>query len=171
MKKLFFIISIFLLGCGYTTTAFIGGGRIYIKPIVNEIAVTKEERAYSEYRTYPILLEKKLTNKLIDEFNTKTRFEVTPDFTNSNRLECRIVDFRREALRYDDADEVTEKRLRLYVTLRYYDSENNLLKDKEIIGETTYRLTGSYKKSESEAQDVLLEDTARRIVEAIAEDW
>lgn len=170
MKKLFFIVFLLVVGCGYTTKAFMGTGTIYVKPVENNIQITQEKRAYSDYQSYPILIEKQLTNAIVDEFRIRSNYTITSDHVGANTLECSITDYKQEALRYDDFDDVSEQRLRLHVKFKYSNKEG-ILKERTIVGEASYHLEGSYAKSESEAFEELIEDTARRIVEAIADDW
>ncbi len=170
MKQILFTLCLLTLGCGYTTKAFIGSGTIYVKPVENNIQITREKRAYSDYQSYPILIEKQLTNAVVDEFRIRSNYTITSNNIGVNTLECSIIDYKREALQYDDFDEVTEQRLRLHVKFKYYNAEE-VLKEKTIVGEASYYLEGTYATSESDAFEELIEDTARRIVEAIADDW
>jgi hypothetical protein len=167
------IILVFLMltGCGYTTRLAVREEKIYIKPALNDISIAFEERAYSEYTSYPLLIEKRLTNTLISEFNIRGAFKVGSEDEASLRLECRIFDYKKESLRYSASDDITEQRLRLYTTIKLFDHDDQVVEEKTIVGDTTYFLTGSYAKSESAAIGDLIEDTARRIVEAVSEEW
>lgn len=171
MRKALILFLLFFSGCGYTTKAFLGNEKIYVEPVVNSVSITAEDRAYSRYRSYPILIEKALTNQIISEFNIRGGFKVAGKEQASYKLESTIYDYKKETLRYSDAYDVDEQRLRLYVKLKLYDPENKIIKEKTVVGETTYFLKGSLAKSESAAMQDLIEDTARRIVEAISEEW
>ncbi|MBN2483603.1 MAG: hypothetical protein JXD21_05320 [Candidatus Omnitrophica bacterium] len=171
MKKIFFGLLIVTLGCGYTTKAFRGTGSIYVKPVQNNIRITQETRAYSSYQTYPILIEKKLTNAIVDEFRLRSNYTITSESSQSYTLECSIISYTQNALQYSDSDDVTERRLRLHVKMRYLGPQGELLKERTVVGEATYYLQGLYAKSESEAFEDLIDDTSRRIVESIADDW
>lgn len=174
MKKLILVFLLFTLvcGCGYTTRGFIyQDERIFITPVVNKIDITSESRRYSGYTTYPILLENKLTNEIVNEFNIRSNLKVVSSQTDVLKLSCAIDRYERKALRYTDSDDIKEQRLRLYVRMKLTDPEEAVLKDKKIVGETTFFLIGPNRKSESSAQQDLIKDTARRIVEAITEEW
>lgn len=172
MKTLIFFLFLLLSSCGYTTQLSTRKGGIYVKPVVNRIVIASEDRAYSGYSSYPILLEKKLTNSVINEFNIRGgQFTVPNNSPDSYTLECSIYDYRREALRYTDDDSVSEQRLRLYVKVKFYDSDDEIIKEKEIVGEATYFLSGSYAIPESEAIRNLTDDSAKRIVETVSQDW
>ena len=145
--------------------------RIYIQPIVNEMDITRENRTYASYATYPILLEKKLTNSVVNRFSIDGHLSVASVEGGALRLQCQIRDYRKVALRYDDADDVEEQRLRLYVHMTLSDSKGDVINEATIVGETSYFLSGSLAKTESIAQEDLIEDTARRIVESVIENW
>jgi len=145
--------------------------RIYIRPVINKISITQEDRVYSSYTSYPILLEKRLTNVLVNKFNIDGHLKVAGEDLDALILECEVRDYKKEALRYADNDAVTEQRLRLTVHMILRDKDNNIIKEREIIGETSYFLSGSLMKSEASAQADLVDDTARRILEAVVEDW
>jgi len=172
MKKAIFLCFLMLTGCGYTTRGFVYKEKtIYIKPVVNKVNITSEKRAYSSYNTYPILIEKRLTNSLVNKFNIDGNLKVVNTKEGSLSLQCEIRNYDKEALRYADNDSVTEQRLRLYVHCDLYDENGMLLKSKDVVGDTAYFLSGRLAKTESSAQTDVIDDTARRIVEAVVEEW
>jgi len=173
-KKLIFLSFLLLGGCGYTTylvSTSLGEGKIYVKPVVNEVRITAEDRAYSDYNVYPILLDKDLTNAIIDELQIRTPLKVVNSPDDAYTLECKIVNYKKEALRYTDSDEVNEQRLKLYVKVMVYDNEGNLIEENEVVGEASYFFSGRLASSESEALSELVEDTARKIIDALFQDW
>lgn len=171
-RYLLFILFIFIYSCGYTTRAFIyKESKIFISPVVNNVNITSEDRRYSTYTSYPILLEKRLTNALINKFNIYGNLKVSNTKEDALLLECSINNYDKEALRYSDSDNITEQRLRLTVHIKLFDSSGNLLKERDILGETTFFLEGPNTKSESQAQEALIDDTARRIFESVVEGW
>ena len=171
MKKNIVLLLIFVCaGCGYTTRGFIyKTSKILIEPIKNQIDITSENRNYAGYTTYPILIENGLTNAIVNKFNVDGNFKVVNNDNEALKLICEIADYQKGALSYskENRDEVSEQRLRLYVKIKLIDVSGKILKDKTIIGETTYFLTGS----ETAAQVDLIEDTARRVLELIVEEW
>jgi hypothetical protein len=173
MKNILFIIIIFLVsGCGYTTRGFVyEDDKIIIDPVVNKIDITSEQRKYSGYATFPILIENKLTNELVGKFNTDGHLEIVNQGSNALRLTCTITNYTKETLRYTDSDEVEEQRLRLHVQIKLVSSKGKELQDREVVGESSYFLSGTRQKSESSAQIDLVDDTARRILEAVVEAW
>ena len=171
MKHFFLFAVCFLLGCGYTTRAFVGNENIYVKPVINDIEITSKDRIYSEYTSLPVFIEKKLTSVLVSKFNVRGSYNIGADTEDALMLDCRVYDYKKEALRYSDSDDVTEQRLRLYIHVTLYDREDNVTKKKDVVGEATFFLSGPYATTESEAIMELVDDTARRVVDVVSEDW
>lgn len=161
-----------LSACGYSTKGFFySEKKIYIRPIENKIDITSESRRNSNYTVSPILLEKRLTNKVIRKFNVYGYLKVVNDEDEALRLTCQIDNYDKETLRYTDEKDVQEQRLRLSVSMKLVDAQGEVLQNRQIVGETSYYLSGAQQKTEESAQDDLIEDTARRILEAIIEEW
>ena len=119
MRSIVCILAVLAItGCGYTTKAFLASGVVYVKPVENKIQIAQETNAYSEYQSFPLLLEKRLTNQIVTEFTVRSGYTVVGAEANAERLESAITGYRKEALRYDDFDEITEQRLRLTVHIR-----------------------------------------------------
>lgn len=172
MKNVLFIFLLVVSGCGYTTRGFIYKEKgINIKPVVNEISIDRNDSTSYSYNTYPILLEKNFTNELIDRFHTEGGLKISNQDEGFLRLECVLRNYVKEALRYESDEDIEEERLRLYVHIILYDGQGEIIQDKNIVGETTYYLSGSLSKSESSAQVDLIDDTTRRILEAVIERW
>ncbi len=161
-----------MVGCGYTTRGFVyDGNTLIIEPAVSKIDITSESRRYSNYTSFPILIENRLTNELVNRFNIDGGLKVVNTDPKALKLSCEVYEYNKATLRYTDSDDVKEQRLRLYVRMKLVDSEGEDLKVKTIIGETEYFLSGANSKSETAAQIDLIEDTARRILEAVVEEW
>ena len=163
-------------GCGYVAGGFKYQGRgIVVSPVVNKIKIATEARKYTGYVSYPILIEDKLTNEIIRQFNIDGNLVVTRQGPQALILTCAVVDYDKETLRYTDSDDVKEQRLRLRVEMKLHSSDGTLLQHRRVVGESSYYLEqefmGDDKKSESFAQVELVRDTARRIVEAVVEEW
>lgn len=175
-KYLYFLcvlISFLISGCGYTTggTLAYKENNIFIAPVKNEINITSEDGRYGTYTNFPISVEKNLTNKVIEKFNIFGRLKLSNNPENSLRLHCVVTDYRKEALRYTDDEDVEEQRLGLYVNMKLFSSSGEVLKERTIVGDASFFLSGPKQKSESSAQQELVDDTARRILEAVIEDW
>jgi outer membrane lipopolysaccharide assembly protein LptE/RlpB len=173
MKNFFILISIFLVaGCGYTTRGFVhDSNTIIIEPVTNDMDITSEQRRYSDYATFPILIENSFTSLLVQKFNIDGGFKVVSEGPDALCLKCAIKNYTKGTLRYSDNDDVREQRLRLHTVITLSQPDGEVLKTQKVVGQTTYFLTGPNQKSEEAAQQDLIDDTARRIMEAVVEDW
>lgn len=171
----FILISLFLIsfnGCGYATRGYLyKENKIFVLPVVNKMNITTEGRRYSNYRTYPVLLERKLTNKIIDKFNVDGHLEVVTRSKDALTLNSVIKDYRKETTRYTDDNTVKEQRLWLDVEVRLVDPEEKVLRETTVSGMTSFYLIGEHAKTEGEAQEDLVADAARRIVEVVIDNW
>jgi hypothetical protein len=94
MKKLFVLVFILLCGCGYTTRGFVySSNKIFITPAINKISITTEDRRYSTFTVYPILLEQRLTNKVINRFNVDGHLKVTSKDEDALKLSSEITQY------------------------------------------------------------------------------
>lgn len=181
-KKLILLVTsclllITLIGCGYTTRSMISNEfrTIYVMPFRNKIDITQETDVASKYRIYRPMLEsditKYVTNKFLSDGNLKPVKEESADLI----LKGEVIEFRKDPLRYNDSDEVTEYRINLVVNITLWDTKKNTLvwEEKGFTGDTTYfaLTTNPQYKSEASAISDALDDLARRIVERTVEQW
>jgi hypothetical protein len=88
-------------------------------------------------------------------------------------LKGEVVDFRKDPLRYDNSDNVSEYRINLVVNISLWNKEENKLiwQENNFTGDTTYFATGTQSKTEDTAVTDALNDLSRRIVERTVEQW
>jgi hypothetical protein len=55
--------------------------------------------------------------------------------------------------------------------MKLLDQNGKIIKERDIVGETTFFLIGPNSISETTAQENLVDDTARRTLEAVIEEW
>ena len=162
-------------GCGYTTRSLVAEKfhSVYAQPFVNKIDISNEANSANKYRIYRPLLETDITRAVINGFLVDGNFKPATEELADLVLKGELVEFRRDALRYDKDDNVAEYRLNLVVNISLLDKkENSLLwEEKGFTGDSTYFTTGSQAKTEDEAINSALVDLARRIVERAVEDW
>jgi len=162
-------------GCGYTTRSMISNKykTIYITPFVNKIDITSETDTGNRYRLYYPNLETDVTRKVINKFlfdgNLKPYRENVADVI----LKGEVVAFRKDPVRYDDNDNVTEYRISIQVNISLWDTKEKKLlwQENNFTGEKSYFVSGTLAKSESTAVTEALDDLARRIVERAVEQW
>ena len=171
-----FLVSSFGLGgCGYTTRPGLAAHlrTVYVKPFLNKIDLTDLTNDYQRFPVYRHGMEVNLTNEIINRFQfTGLMRPARPDRADA-RLEGELIQFRRDALRYDPSQQVEEWRLSIVVNIRFYDLHTDALlwEAQGFTGDTTYFALGTTAESESTALARALQDVARRIVERTVENW
>ena len=164
-----------LAGCGYTTRPGLATHlkTVYIKPFVNKIDLTQLTTDYQRFPIYRPGMEITVTNAVIDRFQFTGLLRPSRSDNADSRLEGELVEFRRDALRYNASQQVEEWRLNVVVNLRFYDLHGNVLlwEESRLTGDTTYFELGTNAEAESVALDRAIQDFARRVVERAVESW
>lgn len=162
-------------GCGYSTSRLLPASyqTLYVEPFQNAIPITREpgERA-GLYTSIP-QLEEKVTQGVIDRFLFDGNLRVINSPEKADlRLNGKLVDFYRQAIRRQDSGTVEEYRLNLTASVMLRDRGGRmLLEEPNFVADTTYFLAGSLAKSETIAVDDLVTDFSRRMVEWVIEYW
>lgn len=171
----FILVFLVLCGCGYTTHSVVAGGEssIYVDGFVNRIDISREishEKAYYSYRP---AMEADITREVIDRFILDGNYKIESRKNAHFLLKGDLVDFRRDPLRYDTNDNVIEYRLSAVINMELYDlkEDKTLWEESGFAGESTYRTSGEFAKSEQAAIKKAIEDLAVRIVERTVENW
>ena len=164
-------------GCGYTNRSMLPEHirTIHVLPVANGIDLSREISHKERFRVYRPGLEVDVTNALVNRFIFDGTLKVvsSPDKADSI-LEAKLIDYRRDPLRYNDSEEVQEYRLNIVldVTLRENGPGGKVLwHSAQLTGDTTFYLSGSRAVSEDEALVKVIEDVARRVVESTVEVW
>lgn len=169
------LAGFFIAGCGYTSGSLLPPDlkSIYVDNFKNKIVVDMEATDTRMYRGYKPGMEVEVTKAIIDRFlldgNLKVEKEARADLILSGAL----IDYRKEALRYDANDNVEEYRVRIAVSLQLKNVKTGKISwtEHSFAGESTYRTTGSLTKSEKQAIGDAISDLARRVVERTVEEW
>jgi len=162
-------------GCGYTTRPGLPPNlrTVYVKPFVNQIDLTQLATNQQQFPLYRHRMEVDITNAVLERYQfTGLLRPSRPDQANC-RLEGELVEFRRDALRYNASQQVEEWRLSVVVNLRFYDQTTKVLmwEEERFTGDTTYFALGAKTESEAGALSRAITDLARRIVERSVENW
>jgi len=170
------LLSITLPGCGYTTKTLLPSHvkTIYIDNVHNKIDITKETGYDEAYEIYRPGLEREIKKAIKDRFIFDGKLKVVNKKEKADSvLNCDILDFEKQPLRYRDDRTIEEYRLKLVVSLKFTDLVDNkvLIDDSEFVGEDTYSLSGPFVSSESSAQTEAITDLVRRIVERVVDIW
>ncbi len=162
-------------GCGYTTHVALPGNlrTVYVKPFANKIDITAEVTDRSRFKIYRPLLESDVSNAIIAAFQSDGNLRVATPQRADAVLTGELVDFRRDALRFDTSNNVEEYRLSVVVNaeLRNARTGTVIWHEDNFIGDTTFFITGALAEVEPPALDRAVKDLARRIVERTVEGW
>lgn len=168
------LVSAFLAGCGYTTKSLLPENiqRVHVAPVVNTIDLSAEISDKTPFRVYRPGLEVELTNAIINRYIFDGTLKVTAPEKADALFEATLVDYRRDALRYSEGEDVQEYRLSVTIDAVFKDKTTGKeLWSKRIVGDTTFFLAGPRAISEDQAATRAVEDVARRVVEATIEYW
>jgi len=168
---LFSVIS----GCGYTTRSIVSTKyrTIYITPFENKVNITNSTDAENKYRLYRPTIETDITRAVNNWFLFDGNLRPLKEESADLILKGEVIDFRKDTLRYDNNENVSEYRINLVVNISLWDREENkiLWQENGFTGDTTYFPTGTQAKSEDAAVTDALKDLSRRIVERTVEQW
>jgi hypothetical protein len=175
MIATFAILLFTVSGCGYTTRSLLPSNykSIYVENVKNDIQVSAEQNNLRMYRGYRPGMEIDLTNAIINRYILDGNLNIATEANANIILKTNLIDYKRDALRYDTNENVEEYRIKLIVNMELEDvaTGNIVWKENGFSGETTYRTGGSLAKTESSAVSAAIEDLARRIVERTIEAW
>jgi len=163
-------------GCGYTTRSLLPAHikTVYIDNFKNSIDITREVSSRKPYQLYSPGLEGELTRAVGDKFVFDGTLKVVKDRSGADAvLSGELLEYVREPLRYDEADDVTEFRIRVVASARFLDARDNkvIWQAEGISGESSQRTEGLLRKTEETARAEAVTDLARRIVEKTIEVW
>ena len=168
--------SIFLVaGCGYTTKSLLPSNlkTIRVENFKNDIKVTAEQSNLRMYRGYRPGMEIDITRTLINKFLLDGSLKIADEANADLILKGDLIDYKRDALRYDPNNNVEEYRIKLVVNLELENTKTGALvwSENGFAGETTYRTTGSLAKTETTAVNDAIDDLTRRIIDRTIEAW
>ena len=169
------VCCVLCAGCGYTTRPGLPSHlrTIYIKPFTNAIDFTTLTTGNQGFPLYRHRMEADITNAVLNRYQVTGLLRPASLEHANCRLEGALVEFRRDALRYNSSQQVEEWRLNIVVNLRFFDQTSGTLlwEEPRFTGDTTYFALGTNAESEATALDRALTDLARRIVERTVESW
>ena len=176
MKRFLFIVlaCASLSGCGYTTKSLLPENikRVSVSPVTNAIVLSEEITDKTPFRVYRPGLEVELTNGIINRYIFDGTLKVVSAEKADAVLEASLVDYRRDALRYSEGEDIQEYRLSIVIDARMTQkSDGKVLWSKRITGDTTFFLAGARAISEDQAANRAVEDVSRRVIEATIEYW
>ena len=181
MKAIDTLLIIFLsamfcaAGCGYGTSSLLPAHikKIHVENFKNSIDIVNEAPNAAIYKTYKPRLEQDITKAVIDKFIFDGNLKIAASDDADAVLKADLIDFKREALRYDEADNVEQYRIVIEVNIELLDTKKNktLWKFNNFFGSEEFYTSGSQAQSEASAINEAVDDLARRIVEQTIEVW
>ncbi len=174
------VLSLGLSGCGYTTRSMISTKytTIYITPFINKIDITSELDTGNKFRIYRPRIETDITNAVTNKYLFDGNLKPTKKENADLVLKGEVVEYRKDPLRYNENDEVTEYRMTLFVNISLWDNkaEKMLWQSDRFSGyyeyfTSAYTLTNVTPKTDDQALDLALDDLARRVVERTVNEW
>ncbi|MDD5680124.1 MAG: LptE family protein [Candidatus Omnitrophica bacterium] len=177
LSFLVFLVFIFAVssGCGYTAKSLLPPDlkTIYVDNFKNTIDVGKETTEMSKYELYRPGIENDVTNAIVNRFAFDGNLKIAQKEGADLILSGELTSYRKEALRYDNADNVEEYRVKITVDIKATRASDGkvLWVEKAFTGESTYNTTGNFVTTEEVARSEAMEDLARRVVERTIEGW
>ncbi len=163
-------------GCaGYTQKSLLSEEfkNVSISPVVNAINLSGEVTDKSPFRIYRPGTESDLTNAIVNRFIFDGNLKVSVPEKADLTVEAKLVDYRRDALRYSDSNDVQEYRLSVVLDVSVVETRTHkiLWHDGSLVGESSFFLAGAHAISEDAASQKAVEDAARRLVDKTIEIW
>lgn len=176
IRKAILLLSLLALaGCGYSNQSLLPAHikTVYVPPVKNAIDLSVEISDRDRFHTYRPGLEVDLTNAIINRFIFDGNLQIAREANANAVVEAKLVDFRRDPLRYSDDDDIQEYRLSIVVDVTVRDVQNNkvIWSDSHLTGDATFLLSGPRATSEDQAAAKAVEDVASRVVERTLEVW
>lgn len=176
MNLFYALLSLSLLsGCGYTMKNAMPENikTIHIAPVKNAIDLTGEISDKDRFKVYRPGLEVDLTNAIMNRFIFDGNLKVVSREKADAILEGKLVDYRRDPLRYSEGDDIQEYRLSvtMEVNVSLARDQKKLWQSNAISGDTSFFLSGPRAVSEDEAVIKAVDDLSRRVVDKTIELW
>ncbi len=157
-----------LAGCGYTHHTVLPQGikTIYIETLRNEVPI---EQVYA----YQPGLEIDITNAIIRRIHRDGNLRVVSREEADVRLECSLIGFEQEGLRFTSLESVREYRLYIVLSMRLVDTKTGNLfwEEGNFTGDAEYFVSLNRTIAREEASRRAIERLAKNVVDRIAEDW
>ena len=162
-------------GCGYTTKSNLPEHikTIHVEPVKNTIDLSTEVSDKERFRVYRPGVEVDITNAIINRFVFDGNLKIASADKANAVVESKLIDYRRDTLRYSAGDDIQEYRLSIVLDVSVYEAGTHKMiwQDAALTGDTSFFLSGSRAVSEDVAAAKAVEDVARRVVEKTIEIW
>jgi len=167
------ISSLWVMGCGYTTRSMISNKyrTIYVTPFINKVDITSELDTGNKFKIYRPRLETDVTNAVTNKYLFDGNLRPTNKESADLVLKGEVIEYRKDALRYNTNDDVTEYRMSLIVNINLWDNKADkmLWQADRFSGYHEYFVNATL--SDDAALSLALDDLARRVVERTVNEW
>lgn len=168
-------VMVLAAGCGYTTHSALPADvkMIHIAPVKNGIDLTGPIDEKHPFHAYRPGLEVDVNNAVINRFVFDGTLKVVAQEKADAVLQCTLVDYTRDPLRYSESDEIQEYRLNvtIAISLVRVSDQKPIVPLTRLAGDTTFFLSGPRAITEDEALSRAIDDLSRRVVEKVVEVW
>src|SRR3989338_5044008 len=140
-------------GCGYTTKSNLPEHikTIHVEPVKNAIDLSTEVSDKERFRVYRPGVEVDITNAVINRFIFDGNLKVVKSEKADAVFEGKLVDYRRDPLRYSQADDIQEYRLSVTLDATVTSAKDHqVLWHENLTGDTSFFLSGPRAISEDE---------------------
>lgn len=163
-------------GCGATSHTFLvntAGRTIYVDEVKNAMNVAAEANDYAHYRSVPPGLEKELKAEIISRLQTEGYLKIVNSKETADIvLVAEITDYLREAVSIRDEHQIDDYRLVMGVNATFYKGAGGpAITRISFSTDSTYDLRPELVRDNATALQFLLSKTARKIADALLDQW
>ena len=165
----FFLSALFFVsGCGYTQKAVLPQGvkTIYVETVKNKIPL---ESVYA----YVPGLEMMATNAIIRRLERDGNLRVVKQEEADAVLQCDLISFDQEGVRFSSLERVEEYRLFVVVAMKLLDAKTKhvIWEEPNFSGDSEYFVSSVRSVAREEAAQRAVDRLARNVVDRVVEDW
>ncbi len=169
MTMLMGALGVFSLpGCGYTQKSVLPQNirTVYVETVKNKIPI---ENVYA----YVPGLEMMSTNAIIRRFHRDGNLKIVTRDKADAILQCDLISFDQEGVRFSSLERVSEYRLFVVVALRLLDAKTGrvIWEEPNFSGDSEYFVSSVKSVAREEAAQRAVDRLARNVVDRVVEDW
>jgi len=149
------------------------GRTIYVDEVKNTMNTAADANDYAHYRSVPPGLEKELRAEIISRLQTEGYLKIVNSKEAADVvLVAEITDYLREAVSIRDEHQIDDYRLVMGVNATFYKgTSTRVITMTSFSTDSTYDLRGGLVRDGTTALQFLLSKTARKIADALLDQW
>lgn len=171
------VLGLYLtLGCGITSQSFLtqaAGKKIFVQDVENTMDVVSERNDFSQHRSIPPGLERRLRVEIINRLQTEGYLKVVNSKQDADIvLKTQITDYLREAVTVKDNNVIEDYRLIITGSAMFSDTHTNGEISKiQFTADSSYEIGSSRDSNSTSAVDLLISRAARKVADALLDQW